>query len=76
MEGIIYLTGHAHIDLSWLWPRGETIHRICPLTFSSVLKLMRKYPFFRFCQSSAQIYEWMEKYYPDIFEEIKKNVKD
>ena len=76
MEGIIYLDGHAHIDLSWLWPKGETIHRICPVTFRSVLNLMKKYPFFRFSQSSAQIYEWMEKYYPEIFEDIKKNVEE
>jgi len=72
----IYLTGHAHIDLSWLWTKGETIHKICPVTFSSVLNLMKKYPILKFCQSSAQIYEWMERYYPEIFEEIKRNVKD
>ena len=76
MRGVIYLTGHAHIDLSWLWPKGETIHRICPVTFSKVLKLMKKYPFMIFSQSSAQIYEWMEKYYPEIFEEIKRNVEE
>lgn len=76
MEGSIYLTGHAHIDLSWLWTKGETIHEICPRTFSSVLNLMKKYPFLRYCQSSAQIYEWMENYYPQIFEEVRNNVKE
>jgi len=76
MDETIYLTGHAHIDLSWLWPKGETIHKICPVTFSSVLNLMKKYPFLRFSQSSAQIYEWMERYYPEIFEEIRKNINE
>jgi len=76
MRGEIYLAAHAHIDLSWLWPKGETIHRICPITFSSVLNLMKKYPFLRFSQSSAQIYEWMERYYPEIFEDIKRYVKE
>jgi len=76
MDGTIYLAGHAHIDLSWLWPKGETIHRICPITFRSVLNLMKKYSILKFSQSSAQIYEWMEKYYPEIFEEIKRNIEE
>ncbi|MBM4400848.1 MAG: alpha-mannosidase, partial [Crenarchaeota archaeon] len=76
MKGTIYLTGHAHIDLSWLWPREETIHEICPRTFSSALSLMKKYPSLKFCQSSAQVYEWMESYYPEIFEGIKKKVEE
>ena len=32
-KGEIDLVGHAHIDPSWLWPRSETIHEVCPLTF-------------------------------------------
>ena len=73
-EGEFYLTGHAHIDLSWLWPRSETIHEVCPLTFRSVLALMDKYPDFVFAQSAAQVYQWTEKYYPDIFAQIRKRV--
>jgi len=76
MEGTIYLTGHAHIDLSWLWPKSETIHEICPLTFRPLLNLMKRYPILKFSQSSAQIYEWMERYYPEIFEDIKKKVEE
>ena len=75
MDGNVHLIGHAHIDLSWLWVKGETIHEICPKTFRSVLKLMKKYQFLKFSQSSAQIYEWMERYYPEILEEIEENVK-
>jgi len=36
----IWLIGNAHIDLSWLWTKEETIHQICPDTLSSVLKLI------------------------------------
>jgi alpha-mannosidase len=74
-KGIVYLAGHAHIDLSWLWTRNETIHDICPRTFNSILELMEKYPFFCFSQSGAQIYTWMEKYYPKTFGKIKRFIE-
>jgi alpha-mannosidase len=70
----IFLVGHAHIDGSWLWPRSETIHEVCPLTFRSVLKLMDQHPDFIYAQSSAQFYIWIERYYPEIFEHIRAKV--
>jgi alpha-mannosidase len=73
-EGEFYLVGHAHIDPSWLWPRSETIHEVCPLTFRSVLQIMDQQPDFVYAQSAAQLYKWMERYYPDIFERIKAKV--
>ncbi len=76
VEEAIYLVGNSHIDLSWLWTRGETIHEICPRTFTSVLKLLKDYQPLKFSQSSAQIYLWMERYYPEIFEEIRRRVKE
>lgn len=74
-EYTIHLVGHAHIDAAWLWPVSETV-QVCRSTFFSVLQVMKKYPQFYFSQSSAQYYEWMEKGYPEIFEKIKKQVKE
>ena len=73
-EGEFYLVGYSHIDLSWLWPRSETIHEVGPLTFRSVLQIMDKHPDFIFAESAAQLYKWMETYYPDIFQGIKEKV--
>jgi alpha-mannosidase len=73
-EGEFYLVGHAHIDPSWLWPRSETIHEVCPLTFRSVLQIMGQHPDFVYAQSAAQLYKWMERYYPDVFQGIKEKV--
>lgn len=75
-NGQFHLIGHAHTDLAWLWPVSETMHEVCPLTFRSVLNLMDQYPDFIFAQSSAQIYKWMEDFYPDLFEKIKDKVKE
>ncbi|MCD6546712.1 MAG: alpha-mannosidase [Thermotogae bacterium] len=72
----IYVVGHSHIDAVWLWDRRETIDVCCYRTFKNTVDLIKKYPNVIFAQSSAQFYEWMEKYYPEVFEEIKKLVSE
>ena len=67
--------GHAHIDLAWLWPIRETIRKGAR-TFSHTLRLMERYPDYKFGASQAQLYEWMKIYYPTLFEEIKERVHD
>lgn len=69
-EGNVWLTGHAHIDLAWLWPMEET-RRKARRTFHSVVGLMASYPELRFNQSSAQIYTWLEQDDPELFEKVK-----
>jgi alpha-mannosidase len=74
-QGQIGLTGHAHIDLAWLWPIGETqrkVHR----TFGTVLELMKQYPEFKFNQSSAQAYAWLEERDPEMFAHIAARVNE
>jgi alpha-mannosidase len=73
--GNLVLTGHAHIDLAWLWPVAETRRKV-RRTFSSVLRLMNQYPDFTFNQSSAQAYSWLQEDDPDLLEEIKERVEE
>lgn len=73
--GHLTLTGHAHIDLAWLWPVAET-RRKARRTWSSVLRLMERYEDFTFNQSSAQAYAWIEQDDPDLFAAIKERVKE
>jgi alpha-mannosidase len=73
--GHIALTGHAHLDLAWLWPVSETIRK-GRRTFASVLSLMERYDDFVFNQSSAQLYSWIEAASPDIFEKVKRRVQE
>ncbi|MEM2740359.1 MAG: alpha-mannosidase, partial [Candidatus Bathyarchaeia archaeon] len=74
MKGRVFMVGHAHIDLSWLWTRSETILDIIPRTFWNVVDLAERYGVV-FSQSSAQLYRWVEEYYPDLFERIKSLVE-
>ncbi|TVR95645.1 MAG: alpha-mannosidase [Trueperaceae bacterium] len=74
-EGSLWLTGHAHIDLAWLWPLEET-RRKAVRTFETVLGLMDRYPHFHFNQSSAQLYAYVEEDDPALFERIRARVAE
>ena len=71
--GKIYLVGHAHLDLAWLWPVPET-WEAAKRTFESVLKLQSEFPDLIFCHSTPALYAWMEEHRPDLFAAIKKQV--
>ena len=73
--GRIALTGHAHLDLAWLWPVSETMRK-GRRTFASVLSLMERYDDFVFNQSSAQLYSWIEAESPEIFERVRRRVEE
>ncbi|HXO97973.1 MAG TPA: hypothetical protein VN857_15400, partial [Chthoniobacterales bacterium] len=73
-EGGVWLTGHAHIDLAWLWPLDET-RRKARRTFHTIIGLMDRYPELYFNQSSAQLYSWIEQEDPALFERIQAHVR-
>jgi len=73
--GSVWLTGHAHIDLAWLWPLEET-RRKARRTFHTVNALMERYPQLRFNQSSAQLYAWIEQDDPELFQQIRTRVRE
>ncbi len=74
-NGELLLTGHAHIDLAWLWPYGET-RRKMRRTFNTALALMERSDDFRFNQSTAQYYAQIEEDDPELLERIKKKVAE
>lgn len=62
------LTGHAHIDLVWIWPErtGElkAVH-----TFSTMNRLMDEYPEFLFAYSQTASYEAVQRREPEFFKQ-------
>jgi alpha-mannosidase len=74
-QGRIALSGHAHIDLAWLWPISETRRKI-QRTFATVLALMKQDPELTFNQSSAQAYAWLETDNPALFAEVQARVRE
>ncbi|MBD2343729.1 alpha-mannosidase [Anabaena subtropica] len=69
----IYLLGHAHLDLAWLWPVSETWNA-AQNTFESVLKLQQDFPDLIFCHSTPALYAWIEEHRPDLFTAIQQAV--
>jgi len=75
LDVYIAATGHAHIDLAWLWTIDQT-KRKGERTFANVLRLMDEFPEFRFVQSQPQLYDWVRQDQPAIFEQIKQRVAE
>jgi len=69
-----YLVGHAHIDMNWLWDWEDTVETI-RRTFTSVEGLLEEFPELVFSQSQAAVYKIMQDHYPEIFEDIRKRVR-
>ena len=74
-RGAVHMSGHAHLDLAWLWPLHET-RRKTVRTWSTVLALMKRYPELSFNQSSAQFYAYIEEEDPELFESIRQRVEE
>lgn len=70
----IYLLGHAHLDMAWLWDVEET-WRAAERTFISVLNLQKEFPELTFCHTTPALYEWIEENRPEIFAQIQAQVK-
>jgi alpha-mannosidase len=71
----VYLVGHSHIDMNWLWPMEETID-VCLRDFDTVNKLMKEFPSLHFSQSQAAVYEIVRKKDPSLFNEVKERIKE
>jgi alpha-mannosidase len=74
-EYIIYCVGHAHIDMNWMWNWPETVS-VTNDTFSTVDRLMDEFPDFKFSQSQASTYLAAKEYLPEVYEMIKRRVKE
>mgnify|MGYP000980175431 CR=1 FL=1 len=73
-DSTIHLIGHSHLDIGYLWPVKETIRKSAR-TFSTALRLMDQYGYYKFTQSQPQLYEYAKTYFPEIYEGIKERVK-
>ncbi|MFI3229087.1 MAG: glycoside hydrolase family 38 C-terminal domain-containing protein [Bacillota bacterium] len=70
----VYATGHAHLDLAYLWPIRET-KRKAGRTFANQLHNISKYDDYVFGASQPQQFEWMEERYPALFARMKEAIE-
>jgi alpha-mannosidase len=67
-------TGHAHLDLAWLWPTREG-KRKAVRTLSTALCMAERYPEYRFCASQAQLFAWIKESEPVLFRRVAEAVR-
>lgn len=70
-----FTVGHAHLDTAWLWPIAET-KRKALRTFANSLRLMERFPHYRFLCSQPQQYAWVKERSPELFNQIRARVKE
>ncbi|MEY8352808.1 alpha-mannosidase [Lachnospiraceae bacterium 54-53] len=71
----VFCVGHTHIDVAWLWTLAVTEDKAVR-SFSTVLELMRQYPEYTFMSSQPQLYKYVKKLAPDVYEEIRSRVAE
>ena len=71
----VTMLGHTHIDVAWLWRLRHTREKTAR-SFSTVNRLMEKYPEYIFIQTQPQLYDYLKEDYPDIYAHIKRRVAE
>lgn len=72
---ILYSIGHSHIDVAWLWTYRVTRNK-ATRTFATNIDLIENNPDYLFMSSQPQLYEYVKEDEPELYEKIKKAIKD
>ena len=73
-SGDVALVAHSHLDIAYYWRRIHAVQKNLR-TVLIQLRLMDRYPDFKFTHTQPYVYETLEKYYPEVFAELKEKVK-
>lgn len=71
----VHCVGHTHIDMAWLWRLKHTREK-ASRSFSTVLRMMEMFPEYIFLQTQPQIYAYIKEDFPELYEEIRRRVKE
>ncbi len=66
---------NAHLDPVWLWEWEEGMAETLS-TFRIAARFCREYKGFVFCHNEALLYQYVEEYEPELFEEIRELVTE
>ncbi|MBS6195791.1 MAG: alpha-mannosidase [Clostridiales bacterium] len=71
----VHAVGHTHIDVAWLWRLKNTREK-AQRSFSTVFRLMERYPEYIFLQSQPQLYQYVKEDCPELYEKIKEKAAE
>ncbi len=69
------MIGHTHIDVAWLWTLAQTREK-AQRSFSTVIRLMERYPDYIFMSSQPQLYEYVKEQDPELYAKIKERIAE
>jgi len=70
---VFYGVGHSHLDIVWLWPMQETVHKVARM-FAQQLRMQERYPEYKFLQDQAYLYQLCKEHYPELYERVKEAI--
>jgi len=70
----LHIFGQSHIDLAWLWPVEETLHKSVR-TYANQLSLLKEYPEYRFMACEPALLEMLQAQNPALFAEVRQLVQ-
>jgi alpha-mannosidase len=73
-DRVLYAVGYAHLDTQWRWDYPETIREYIPNTLRDNFALFEKYPGYVFNFTGSRRYEFMQEYYPEEYETMKRYI--
>jgi alpha-mannosidase len=71
----IIATGHAHLDVAWLWPLWRTRQKVAH-TVANALHLMERYPEYHFSMSQPQVYAYLKDDDPALYARMRAAIAD
>lgn len=75
LQPAIVATGHAHLDVAWLWPLWRT-HQKAAHTVATALHLMERYPDYHFSMSQPQVFAFLQRDDPHLYARLKQRVAE
>lgn len=72
-NGDVALIAHSHLDIAYYWRRIHAVQKNLR-TVLIQLRLMDRYPDFKYAHTQSYTYETVEKYYPEVFKELKEKI--
>lgn len=74
-SGDVALVGHSHLDIAYYWRRMHVVQKNAR-TVLIQMRLMDKYPDFKYAHTQPYVYELLKENYPDLFSELKEKIKN
>ena len=71
----IYVVGHSHMDMNWLWTHEES-RKMSNDNLRQMVAFFREFPDFKMVQSQPSVYEFVRQNDPALFREIQKYIKE